>query len=145
MPDRVYHHSWSGMKGAFKPRRKWMTWGEFDESLRILGVRVSRFKVRDILAHDPPAKQSGGLQYEVRHLQIVTDWARTEGLLMTDEQKREAIDAQDEAIQGIRRVCEQYQAGGTTFRLAKQAIEELMDQPSRIVRVGSQHTPEVQS
>lgn len=143
MPERVWHHSWSGMKGAWKPRRTWMTWGEFEESMRILGIRISRFKVRDVLAHDPPAKVSGGLRYEMRHLGIVSDWAKAEGLLMTDQERKQAIDAQDEAIDRIRKVCDTYQAGGTTYRLAVAAIEELMDQPTRIVRVGQQHAPEV--
>jgi hypothetical protein len=146
MSERVWHHGWSGMKGAFNRHREWMTWAELDSLLRILGIRLSWHKVREILGEDQPAKSQGGKRYEKRHLTKVVEWAKAEGLTMTDQQRREAIDAQDEAIHGIRRVCDTYQAGGTTFRLAKQAIEELMDQPSRIVRVGSQtHTPEVQS
>jgi len=74
----TWHYSWSGMKGAHKPSRKWMTWREFDESLRILGVALPRKKVREILAADPPAKCHGAFQYEGRHLDTVVRYMRQE-------------------------------------------------------------------
>lgn len=74
----TWHASWSGMKGSHKPRRGWMTWREFDESLRILGIALPRKKVRELLAGDPPAKSHGAFQYEARHLIAIQNFMRGE-------------------------------------------------------------------
>lgn len=61
----------------------------------------------------------------------------------SDQQTAERISVQDDAISRIRKVCESYELGGMSYRHAVQTIEELMDMPTRIVRVGRQHDPEV--
>jgi hypothetical protein len=74
MTRPAWHHSWSGMRGVqWKSRRKWMTWGEFDGSLRIFGVAVTPYQVRRILAADPPEKANGAYRYEMKHLSLVRE------------------------------------------------------------------------
>jgi hypothetical protein len=67
-----WHASWSGMRGVLgKSRRQWMTWGEFEGSLAIFGIRTTPYFVRKILAADPPAKVNKVYRYEMRHLEMV--------------------------------------------------------------------------
>ena len=146
MTASAFHASWSGMRGIMsRHRRKWMTWGEFEESLAILGLRPTHYLVKQILRADPPAKVNGAYRYEVRHVGMVQDYYRNPtGVAMTDQQRRESIATQDEAIERIGKVVEAYKAGGLTYRLAHKQIEELLDEPARVVRVGTEtHTPEV--
>jgi hypothetical protein len=149
MPEPVYHHSWSGMRGVLsRNRRRWMTWGEFAESLALIhGLRPTHYLVKQILAADPPAKVNGGYRYEMRHLGMVQDYYRNpEAGAMTDQQKREAIATHDDVMERIGKVVENYHAGGLSYPPAAKTIEELLDEPARVVRVGTEtHTPEVQS
>jgi hypothetical protein len=145
MTERVFHHSWSGMKGAFKPRRKWMTWGEFQESLGIYGIQVPRYVVRQALAADPPAKVNNGYRYEMKHIEMVREFV-SRGPSMTEQQKRDAITSQEEAVTRIGQVCEAFKSGHLSYGQALKQIEDVIDESTRIVRVGTEtHTPEVQS
>lgn len=146
MTRPAWHASWSGMRGVMsRHRRQWMTWGEFQESLAIFDLRPSHFVVKRILAGDPPAKVNGAYRYEMRHLETVQDYYRNPtGVAMTDQQRRDAIATQDEAIERIGQVVQAYKAGGVTYALAHKQIEELLDEPIRVVRVGTEtHAPEV--
>jgi len=149
MTRPAWHHSWSGMRGVLsRKRRRWMTWGEFAESLALIhGLRPTPYHVKKLLAADPPEKVNGGYRYEPRHLALVRDhYANPQGLPMTDEQKREAITTQDDVMERIGKVVETYHAGGLSYPTAAKTIEDLLEEPARIVRVGTEtHTPEVQS
>jgi len=56
-----------------------MTWSEFSEQLRRIGVAMSAYHVRRSLAVDPPAKVNGARQYEQRHAVLAEEYARGRG------------------------------------------------------------------
>ena len=63
----------------------------------------------------------------------------------TDQQRRERIAREEQAMTAIRSLVEAYTAGGVTFRQAAKSIEDVLDEEvGRIVRVGQErHNPEV--
>jgi hypothetical protein len=74
MTRPVWHHSWSGMRGVLgKSRRTWMTWGEFEGSLAIFGIRLTRYQAWQILRTDPPEKVNKVYRYEMKHLSLIRE------------------------------------------------------------------------
>ena len=48
-------------------------------------------------------------------------------------------------MEEIRETCDQFAAGAVTYRRAIEAIETVIEEETRVVRVGNVHTPEVQT
>lgn len=80
-----WNSTWSRMKSLVSAAdRDWMPWGEFDGLLRMCGVTLSHYHVRQALRTAPPEKRYGLKRYERRHLQLVVQYAIAKGLARRD-------------------------------------------------------------
>lgn len=71
-----WHATFHRMRGMHK-QRPWMSWTEFHERLKSLGLAITRYQLSKVLKADPPVSKRGW--NEERHVVLVAEYARGEG------------------------------------------------------------------
>ncbi|NQW46620.1 MAG: hypothetical protein HQ464_02505 [Planctomycetes bacterium] len=64
---------------------------------------------------------------------------------MGDQEQAARVASQAKVVEQIRETCEEFAAGAVTYRRAIEAIKTVIEEETRIVRVGNVHKPEVQT
>lgn len=64
---------------------------------------------------------------------------------MRDQEQAARVASQAKVVEEIRQACDEFAAGAVSYRRAIKAIETVIEEETRVVRVGNVHTPEVQT
>lgn len=79
-----WHSTFERMRGITRSR-DWMTWGEFQGLLGVLGVSLTDYHVRQATKACPPAKRHGAKRYLECHVQMAVGYAQAKGLARRQE------------------------------------------------------------
>jgi len=64
---------------------------------------------------------------------------------MREQEQAARVARQAKVVEQIREACWRFTTGAATYRQAIETIETVIEEETRIVRVGNVHTPEVRT